>query len=249
MNTRHVVTDRVRLSYEHIMRPYARNQGDEPKYSVTILLPKSDIATKTRIDTAIEAAKQEGAGAWGGVIPPVLAIPVYDGDGVRPSDGMPFGAECRGCWVFTASSKQAPQVVDTGLNPIISETEIYSGIYARVSIDFFPYNSNGKKGIGCALGNVQKLADGEPLGNRVSAEDDFGGSAAAAPYQQAQTPYQAQYQPAPATAPYQVQPTAAPQQYPYQAQYQSAPATAPYQVQPTAAPQQYPYQQNPIPGM
>ena len=107
-------------------------------------------------------------------MPPLVAIPVHDGDGARPSDGMPFGEECRGHWVFTASSKQAPQVVDLNLNPIINQTEVYSGMYARVSINFFAYNSNGKKGIGCGLGNVQKVEDGEPLGSRTTAADDFG---------------------------------------------------------------------------
>lgn len=175
-NPQHVVTGRVRLSYVHLFTPYANPNGGEPKYSTTILLPKSDVATKQRIDTAIQAAIQAGvASRWNGVRPPQIAIPIHDGDGTRPSDGMPFGDECKGHWVFTASSKQPPQIVDLNLNPIINQTEIYSGIYARVSIQFFPYANSGKKGIGCGLGNVQKLEDGEPLGNRTTAADDFGG--------------------------------------------------------------------------
>ncbi|MCQ4638655.1 DUF2815 family protein, partial [Anaerovorax odorimutans] len=154
---------------------YAHNSGQEPKYSCTILVPKTDTATKARIDAAIEAAKQDGAQSkFGGTVPPILAIPVHDGDGTRPSDGMPFGEECKGHWVFTASSKQAPQIVDAGVNPIIDQTEVYSGMYARVSVNFFAYNSNGRKGIGCGLNNVQKLADGEPLGGRTTAAEDFG---------------------------------------------------------------------------
>lgn len=174
-NIQDVVTGKVRLSYVHLFTPYASQQGAEPKYSTTILLPKTDIATKQRIDAAINAAIQDGiASRWNGVRPPVLAIPVYDGDGVRPSDGMPFGDECKGHWVFTASSKQAPEIVDLSMQRIISQTEIYSGIYARVSVRFFSYASNGKKGIGCGLGPVQKLEDGEPLGGRVSAAAAFG---------------------------------------------------------------------------
>lgn len=171
-----VVTDKARLSYVHLFQPYAHQPGQEPKYSCTILVPKTDTATKARIDAAIEAAKQEGASTkWGGQIPPVLPVPVYDGDGVRPSDGQPFGDECKGHWVFTASSKQAPQIVDTQINPIIDQSEIYSGIYARVSVNFFAYN-NGRNGIGCGLNNVQKLADGEVLGGRTTAAEDFGGA-------------------------------------------------------------------------
>lgn len=176
-----VTTNRARLSYEHLFRPYAHKPNQEPKYSVTILVPKTDVETKRRIDAAIAAATNAGVSkCWSGAKPPVLAIPVYDGDGVRPN-GEHFGAECKGCWVFTASSKNAPQVVDLSLNPIINQSEVYSGCYARVNVNFFPYNSNGKRGIGCGLNAVQKLEDGEPLGGGISAAEAFGSFGAPAP--------------------------------------------------------------------
>ncbi len=203
MNETTVTTGRARLSYEHLFKPYAHQAGQDEKYSVTILVPKSDIATKSRIDAAIAAATQQGISkCWNGVKPPVVAIPVYDGDGVRPN-GEHFGDECKGCWVFTASSKQAPRVVDLGLNPIINASEVYSGCYARVNVNFFPYNSNGKRGIGCGLNAVQKLEDGEPLGGGVSVAEAFG---APAPVAQ------------PAAAPQQVYPTAPAAQPVYQQQ-------------------------------
>ncbi len=175
INNQDVVTGKVRLSYVHLFAPYVSAQGGEAKYSTTILLPKTDIVAKQRIDAAINAAIQEGVvSKWNGARPTVIAIPVYDGDGVRPSDGMPFGEECKGHWVFTASSKHAPEVVDLRMKRILNQAEIYSGIYARVSVRFFHYASNGKKGIGCGLGPVQKLEDGEPLGVRVSAAEAFG---------------------------------------------------------------------------
>ena len=203
--------------------------GGEPKYSVTLLIPKSDLATKQRIDAAINAAIQEGvASKWNGVRPPQPAIPVHDGDGLRPT-GEPFGEECRGHWVLTASSLQRPEIVDLNLNPIVQPTEIYSGMYARVSIRFFAYFSNGKKGIGCGLGNVQKLADGEPLAGRMSAESDFGGSPATPQQvpQWQQPQYPPQYPPqAPA---YPAQPSH--QGYPgaQQPQWPQAPQQAPQQ--------------------
>jgi len=207
INIQDVVTGKVRLSYVHLFTPYASQQGGEAKYSTTILLPKTDIVTKQRIDAAINAAIQEGvASRWNGVRPTVLAIPVYDGDGVRPSDGMPFGEECKGHWVFTASSKLSPEIVDLGVQRILNQTEIYSGIYARVSVRFFPYASNGKKGIGCGLGPVQKLEDGEPLGARVSAAAAFGDKAGGYSGIQAQTLLSTQ------------QPTAYPQQPVYNSQ-------------------------------
>lgn len=191
-----VVTDKVRLSYVHLFTPYAHQPGQDTKYSCTILVPKTDVATKANIDAAIEAAKQEGVQSkFSGVLPPVLPTPIYDGDGTRPSDGMPFGKECKGHWVFTASSKQAPQVVDANVNPILDQTEVYSGMYARVSVNFFAYNSNGRKGIGCGLNNVQKLADGEPLGGRTTAAEDFGPASGVAPAPGYQQPTQSAYDP------------------------------------------------------
>ena len=162
-----VTTGEVRLSYVHLFKPYAFQPGQEEKFSCTILIPKSDTETMTRINNAIAAATEKGVSdKWNGVRPPVIPNPVYDGDGVRPSDGMAFGPECRGHYVLTASSKAdyPPEVVDAQLNPVINQSEIYSGIYGRVNISFFPYAFGGKKGIGCGLGPVQKTRDGEPLG-------------------------------------------------------------------------------------
>lgn len=200
-----VTTGRARLSYEHLFKPYAHNPGQDPKYCVTILIPKSDIATKQRIDAAIAAATQAGISkCWNGTKPPIVAIPIYDGDGVRPTSGEPFGDECKGCWVFTASSKQPPQVVDLSLNPIITPSDVYSGCYARVNVNFFPYNSNGKRGIGCGLNAVQKLEDGEPLGGGISVAEAFG---APAPVPQQVPPsYQPQGYPEPPAAPYGIDP-------------------------------------------
>ena len=162
-----VTTGEVRLSYVHLFKPYAFQPGQEEKFSCTILIPKSDTETMARINNAIAAATEKGVSdKWNGVRPPVIPNPVYDGDGIRPSDGMPFGPECKGHYVLTASAKvdYPPEVVDARRNPIINQSEIYSGIYGRVNISFFPYAFGGKKGIGCGLGPVQKTRDGEPLG-------------------------------------------------------------------------------------
>lgn len=171
----------VRFSYCHLFQPQQR-PGQEPKYGVTILVPKTNTAAKAAIDQAISAAIEAGVSkAWGGVRPPQPALCVHDGDGVRPSDGMPYGEECKGCWVFTASSKDAPFVVDAQVQRIIDPTQVYSGMWGNVNVAFFAYNSNGKKGVGCALNGVQKVRDGEPLSGRVTAEEAFQVVAPAAP--------------------------------------------------------------------
>ena len=187
MKATQVTTNEIRLSYAHLMTPYANQPGQEEKYSVTLLIPKADTATKAAIDAAMAAAIQEGiAGRWGGVKPAQPATPLYDGDGVR-ANGEAFGPECKGHWVMTASSKQRPELVDRNLQPIIDATEVYSGMYARVCINFFAYANNGRKGIGCGLGPVQKVRDGEPLGGRVTAAEAFG-AAPATPAQPAVNP-------------------------------------------------------------
>jgi len=176
MEANEVTTGEVRLSFVHLTRPHSvSGKEDEAKYSTTCLLPKSDTATKARIDAAIQAATQRGiSDKWDGVAPPNLPTPVWDGDGVR-ADGTPFGPECKGCWVFTASSKDRPEIVDASMNPIIDGSAIYSGMYARVNFRAFAYKYAGKKGIGFGLGPVQKLRDGEVLGgSRTTAASAFG---------------------------------------------------------------------------
>jgi hypothetical protein len=207
-DAKRVITGKVRVSYCNLTTPRAPQQGGAAKYSATLLIPKSDFATKQRIDAAIQAAILEGTAAkWNGQRPIQPATPLYDGDGLRAS-GEAFTPECKGHWVMTASSEQKPEVVDFSLNPIIDATQIYSGMYAHVSIRFFAYFNSGKKGIGCGLGNVQKIEDGEPLSGRTSASDDF--STEQSPWP---VPQQPQYQPQPQ----------APNQPQYQPQYQTQP--------------------------
>lgn len=169
-----VLTGEVRLSYVNLVAPRAAQQGAEPRYSVTLLIPKTDVATKAAIDAAMEAAAKDAvAKTWGGVRPPYLKPVIHDGDGVRPS-GVAFGPECKGHWVMTASTKTKPQVIDAYGNEL-TPTDIYSGMYARVTIRFFGYSNSGNKGVGCGLGNVMKIRDGEPLSGGASAASDFAG--------------------------------------------------------------------------
>ena len=172
-----ITTGKVRFSFVHVFQPYAAVDGAEPRYSVTILIPKNDKATFDAIKKAMEATLADAVSSvFGGQRPANPALPLYDGDGLRPN-GEEFGPECKGHYVMTAASKQPPEVVDASCQPIISESEVYSGCYGRISLNFFAYNKAGRKGIGCGLGNVQKLEDGEHLGNRTTAAQDFGAAA------------------------------------------------------------------------
>lgn len=191
-NPTRVLTGEVRLSYANLVEPQPDklNPNSQPKYSVTLLIPKSDVATKQNIDASIEAAAAEAQSKiWGGVRPPVLLHPVHDGDGVR-QNGTPFGPECKGCWVVTAKSKNKPQVVhQTDINTELLPQDIYSGMYARVTINFFGYDANGKRAVGCGLGNVMKTREGKPLAGAVSAAADFAGVGQTVSAPQADNPF------------------------------------------------------------
>ena len=105
-----VLTGEVRLSYAHLTEPYAnpKNPGAEPKYSGTMLIPKTDTATKADIDASMKAAYEAAVtNDWKGARPQLRNALIYDGDGVR-NDGTPFGPECKGHWVMTANSKRKP---------------------------------------------------------------------------------------------------------------------------------------------
>lgn len=162
-----VITGKVRMSYANVWEPQSVN-GSEPKYSVSLIIPKGDKKTLEKVKKAIEVAKKEGVSKLGGKIPANLKTPLRDGDVDRPDDEAYANS-----YFINANSKIKPGIVDRNVEPILDQSEFYSGCYGRASIVFYAYNANGNKGIACGLQNLQKLEDGEPLGGRSSAEDDF----------------------------------------------------------------------------
>ena len=168
-----IKTGKVRLSYCSIWEPKASFDGAKAKYSTGIIIPKSDTKTIAATEAAIQAAYEEGIGKLKGngkTAPAlnVLKTPLRDGDLERPDDEAYADS-----YFLNANSTTAPGVVDADLNEILDHTEVYSGCYARVSLTFYAYNTGTAKGIACGLNNIMKLADGEPLGGRMKAADDF----------------------------------------------------------------------------
>ena len=162
----------TRWSYVNAWEPKSIN-GGAPKYSVSLIIPKSDTKTIEKIQAAIQAAYEEGQGKLKGngkSVPAlsVLKTPLRDGDSERPDDEAYADS-----YFVNANSGTAPGIVDADRNPIIDRSEVYSGVYGRASINFYAFNSNGNKGIACGLNNLQKIRDGEPLGGKTTAEDDF----------------------------------------------------------------------------
>ena len=175
-----VVTGKVRLNFPVLFTPKAdKNDPTKINYSCQLLIPKSDTATMAKIREAIEEAKREGLGKkWGGTMPPNITAPYHDGDGIKPVAGTEYDPECKGHYVINVKTSESykPDVVDGQLNPILDQSEIYSGVYARVLLSFFPYfNSGGRKGISVSFSNVQKIADGTPLGGAPKKSADVFG--------------------------------------------------------------------------
>lgn len=170
--TKVITGPKTRWSYANVWDPKSINGGD-PKYSVSLIIPKSDKATVSKIKAAIQAAYEEGESKLRGngkVVPALSALktPLRDGDTDRPGDDAYADA-----YFVNANSDTAPGIVDADRNPILDRSEVYSGVYGRASINFYAFNSSGNRGIACGLNNLQKVRDGEPLGSKSRAEDDF----------------------------------------------------------------------------
>ena len=162
----------TRWSYVNAWEPKSIN-GGAPKYSVSLIIPKSDTKTIEKIQAAIQAAYDEGQDKLKGngkSVPAlsVLKTPLRDGDAERPDDEAYADS-----YFINANSGTAPGSVDADRQPILDRSEVYSGVYGRASINFYAFNSNGNKGIACGLNTLQKIKDGEPLGGKSRAEDDF----------------------------------------------------------------------------
>lgn len=162
----------TRWSYANLWEPKSIN-GGTPKFSVSLIIPKSDAKTIDKVKAAIEAAYREGEAKLKGngkSVPTLASIknPLRDGDAERPDDEAYANA-----YFINANATTAPGIVDANCNPVLTRSEVYSGVYGRASINFYAFNSNGNRGIACGLNNLQKIRDGAPLGGKASAESDF----------------------------------------------------------------------------
>ena len=162
-----VVTGKVRFSYAHVFQPNAAVEGGTPKYSVSLIIPKSDTETVAKFQKAFEDATNTNAAFFGGAVPKGLKGGLRDGDAEKDDPAY------ANSYFVNANSAQKPGVVDPNMNAIIDPSEFYSGCYGRASVTLYPYNAQGSKGIAVGLNNVQKLEDGEKLGGGTSAAVDF----------------------------------------------------------------------------
>lgn len=159
-----------RLSYTHVFSKYNPDGDDKnAKYMTNVLIPAKEKETVAAIQKAIDAAKASGiVSKWGGKEPKKLDMPLRDGDD-KDKDADVYA----GMLYVNAKSSTRPGIVGRDKAPIVDEEEIYSGVWAIVSVTFYPYDTNGKRGVACGLNNIMKFKDDEKLGGRCSAETDF----------------------------------------------------------------------------
>ena len=162
-----VVTKKIRVNYPNLFEAKQTELSDEKRYSVAILIPKSDIDTVEQIKEAIQIEKRKGLEIWKDIDLGDIKLPLRDGD-IEKSDIK----EYKNHYFVNATSKYKPGIVDRNLNEITDEKEIYPGCYARVSINFYHFNKNGQVGIGCGINNLQN-GDGEYISINSEPEDDF----------------------------------------------------------------------------
>ena len=170
--TKVITGPETRWSYVNVWEPKSLNNGPE-RYSISLIIPKTDIETVNDINNATQAAYESGIAKLKGngrSVPPLSAIktPLRDGDIERPDDEAYANS-----YFLNANANNPPGIVDANRKPIMERSEVYSGCYGRASITFYAFNSNGNKGIACGLNNLQKLRNGEPLDGHTRAEDDF----------------------------------------------------------------------------
>lgn len=175
MNKNQVVTGECRLSFVHVFEPQAAKEGAIPKYSLTAIIPKSDTKTIEAIKTAIQAAAEAGAQKhFGGRVPTAVNSTFKDGDtetndlGELQSDRYP---EYKGNYYIRLSTKFRPKVLDENRNEILDPTKVYSGVYGRVSMTFFAYSTEGKRGVSACLNNVMITRDGDPLTSMLQGDE------------------------------------------------------------------------------
>ncbi len=169
LNDSKLITNKVRLSFTHVFQPASSFEGQEEKYSTTIMIPKDDEETLKILQKAeknVFEAEKSGKlkGTKLGKFKNTL---IRDGDEDFDLDKYPEYADH---WIVSTSSKQKPVVIDKYKEEITDESEVYSGVYARVQINLFAYN-NKSKGIAAGLNAVQVVAKGEPFASHVDVDD------------------------------------------------------------------------------
>lgn len=161
-----IITGPVRFSYLTVFKPRAFADGSAEKYSVVLLIPKTDRATVSKIKKAIDKETEEGLQTfWKGRKPANFWNPLRDGDAEK-ADEHP---EYKGMYFLTAKSDEKPFLLGEDGEDLFDQSEMYSGCWGRANITFYAFD-NKTKGIGVGLNALKKTRDDEPFGNAMTFE-------------------------------------------------------------------------------
>lgn len=175
--TTKLVTGKARLSYAKVWEAEEDDYGNL-WFSTAILIPKDDKATLAKYKAIIDVLKEQAKAKYNGKLPKDFHTPLRDGDEEAEEKGEAY----EGHYFFNAKSKNKPGIAKpvgkdangkTKFAEITDTTEVYSGCYAKVSVNFYLFDTKGNKGIAAGLNNIVKVQDGDFLGGRSSVNDDF----------------------------------------------------------------------------
>jgi hypothetical protein len=162
-----VLTPVFRVSFPNVFKAVAFQEGQDPKYSLTMLFPKNmskeELAKFAAMKNLVEEAVKD---KWGDKVPRNLRSPFRDGS-EKDFPGYENVVFC------SASSKQKPSVVNEDAEPIMESSDFYPGCYAQAYLTAFAYDTAGNRGVAFGLSTVQKVKNGEPFVSRHDGKDDF----------------------------------------------------------------------------
>lgn len=162
-----VRVNNVRLSYANLLVPRSMNEGDTPAYSVALIIPKDSSEGKKNMESLREGQKSaaaEGQEKFGQNFAKKYRDLIKDGD-EHDSIDLDKNPEYGNAYVVNTRNTRKPVVVDQLKNELHSTEDVYSGMWANVVLETFPYSHpTGGKGVSFSLRAVQKVRDDESFG-------------------------------------------------------------------------------------
>lgn len=170
-----LITPEFRASYAFVWEPKQDDKGKD-KWSMSMVFNKDTLGTAglKKIQDAINSALAEKWGKDPSKWPRQLKICLRDADQEdRTNPNSDYYDEVYvNSYFINCSTNRQPKIVDENVDPIMNQSDFYSGCYARASVNFTAYD-NVSKGVGCYINSIMKIRDGEPIGGASSPERDF----------------------------------------------------------------------------
>lgn len=169
-----IITPVFRVSYPYVFEARFNQLSKKQEFTITMLFDKK--TAKDDLKELKTLCGQITVEKFGPSIPPGFRSPFKDGDednAKKKSLGKPVNESQKGMIVVVSKSQYMPGLVDQKKQPIINKDEFYGGCYARAQVNIYAYSKAGNSGVNLGLLHLQKVKDGEPLGNRTRPEDAF----------------------------------------------------------------------------